>query len=258
MCNGGIPMVCPKCAFEYPDGARECPRCGVIFSKIRETTDERIRHARSGKTEIVMKHNQPGGNLAWLKERLLTVGPEDSGLMVAGRTLVYLVLLVWGACLMTSSISSNYAGESFLHLINLPFHEAGHVIFAPFGRFLQTLGGTISQCLIPFIVLCAFVLKGNPFGGAVGLWWLGENFLDIAPYIGDARAGQLLLLGGVTGSEVEDYHDWEVILTRLGWMRHDQLIAGISFGVGVALMLLSLAWGGYLLWLQFRNARNQS
>jgi len=252
-----MPMICPKCAFDQPDGAGECTRCGVIFAKIHGAADEHVLPALSPTPEDGMRGHEAGGALAWLKERVLAVGPEESGLLIAGRALVYLALVVWGARLMTSSISSNYVGESFLHLINLPFHEAGHVFFAPFGRFLQVLGGTLGQWLVPFIVLCAFVAKGNPFGGMVGLWWLGESFLDIAPYMDDARAGQLMLLGGVTGSEVEDYHDWEVILTRLGWMQHDHLIARISFGIGVALMLLSFAWGGYILWRQFKNTRNQ-
>jgi len=68
----------------------------------------------------------------------------------------------------------------------------------------------------------------------------------------DARAGQLMLLGGVTGSEVEDYHDWEVLLTRLGWLRHDHLIARVSFGIGMTLMLLSFIWGGYILYRQLK------
>jgi hypothetical protein len=159
---------------------------------------------------------------------------------------------------MSSSIQSNYVGESFLHLINLPFHEAGHVIFSPFGRLIQFLGGTLGQWLVPFIVLCAFLVKGNPFGAAVGLWWLGESFLDIAPYMDDARAGQLMLLGGVTGSEVEDYHDWEVILSSLGWLKYDHLIARISFTIGSIFMILSFVWGGYILWRQFKELKNSN
>ena len=74
----------------------------------------------------------------------------------------------------------------------------------------------------------------------------------------DARAGQLTLLGGVTGGEVEGYHDWEVILTRLNWLQHDHLIARISFTVGTILMILSLAWGGFILWQQFRHLKTES
>lgn len=251
-------MICPKCGFAQPEGHGECLRCGVIFAKVRERDYEPpLLEAPLPEIEAGPARRGPMGKLAWLKERILAVDPEESGPFVAGRALVYLVLVIWGARLMTHPISSNYVGESFLHLINLPFHEAGHIIFAPFGRFLQVLGGTLGQWLVPFIVLCAFLVKGNPFGGVVGLWWLGESFLDIAPYMDDARAGRLMLLGGVTGSEVADYHDWEVILTKLGWMRYDHFIARLSFGTGVALMLVSFAWGGYLLWRQFQYLRHK-
>jgi hypothetical protein len=97
------------------------------------------------------------------------------------------------------------------------------------------------------------MLRSNHFAVSVGLWWLGQSFMDIAPYIDDARAGQLMLLGGVTGSEVEDYHDWENILTRLGMMNYDHLIARISFGCGVVIMATALVWGGYVLYRQKRK-----
>ena len=42
-------------------------------------------------------------------------------------------------------------------------------------------------------------------------WWAGENMMDVAIYINDARALQLTLIGGQTGAEVEG-HDWEHIL----------------------------------------------
>jgi hypothetical protein len=247
-------MICPKCAYEQADGNSECRRCGVIFAKMRGDDGFRALRYEIHEHEAPVSLSAPEGAIACLKERVLTIPSGENGMMMAGRAAFYLVLLFWGGRLMTSSIQSNYVGESFLHLINLPFHEAGHVIFSPLGRFIQVLGGTLGQWLVPLIVLCAFLLKGNPFGAAVGLWWLGESFLDSAPYMNDARAGQLPLLGGVTGSEVEDYHDWEVILTRLGWLQHDHLIARISFTIGTILMLLSLVWGGFILWRQFKGA----
>jgi hypothetical protein len=248
-------MICPKCAYEQPEGTSECPHCGVIFAKIHQ----------AGESAAIIFPGIPGseggpppaktaGAISWLKDRLPTVAPEENRLFIAGRAIVYLVLIIWGWRIMSSTIQSNYAGESFMHLVNLPFHEAGHVFFSPFGRFLHVFGGTLGQWLVPFIVLCAFVVKGNPFGAVVGLWWFGESFMDIAPYMDDARAGQLMLLGGVTGSEVEDYHDWEVLLTKLGWLRYDHLIARISFGIGMAFMVLSLIWGGYIIYRQFRSS----
>jgi hypothetical protein len=249
-------MICPKCAYQQPDGAGECLRCGVIFAKVRANGEEPLPVAEAG-------HQGRGpatspadaeGILSLLKEGILSVDPDESRLFLAGRALVFLLLVVWGSRLMTSSIASNYVGESFLHLVNLPFHEAGHIIFSPFGRFIQVFGGTLGQWLVPFIVLIAFVVKKNPFGGSVALWWLGESFLDITPYMDDARAGQLMLLGGVTGSEVADYHDWEVLLTRLGWLPYDHLIARITFAIGVAFMVLSFVWGGYILLRQYRSS----
>ena len=60
---------------------------------------------------------------------------------------------------------------------------------------------------MPFVCLVTFVLKTrDPFGASVALWWSAENFMDVAPYINDARAMELILLGGFTGQEV-DAHD---------------------------------------------------
>jgi hypothetical protein len=249
-------MICPKCAFEQAEGMRECQRCGVIFAKMHEDGGVRAVLNEVPEREAIASFSTPEGALAWLKERILTIPQGENGVMVAGRVVFYLVLLIWGGRLLTSSIQSNYVGESFIHLINLPFHEAGHVFFSPFGRFLHVLGGTFGQWLVPFIALCAFLVKGNPFGAAVGLWWLGESFMDIAPYMDDARAGQLPLIGGVTGSEVEDYHDWEVILSRLGWLQHDHTIARASFTIGSIFMILSLIWGGFIVRRQIKGLKN--
>ena len=60
-----------------------------------------------------------------------------------------------------------------------------------------------------------------------------------------------MLLGGVTGSEVEDYHDWEGILSRLGMMKYDHALARVTFTIGTLTMLVAVCWGGWLLWREF-------
>jgi hypothetical protein len=97
------------------------------------------------------------------------------------------------------------------------------------------------------------ITRRNTFGGSASLWWLGQNFTDIAPYINDARALELILIGGVTGREV-DGHDWENILGTLGWLRYDHLIAHMSYTLGIVLMVVALIWGGYILHRQWKNA----
>jgi hypothetical protein len=188
-----------------------------------------------------------------IKRWLLTVEESVNPFYFAGRLLVFLLLVVWGLKFIVTPLETNYTGESLLHLINLPFHEAGHLLFMPFGRFMTILGGSLGQILMPFICLATFVLRTrDPFGGSVALWWTAENFMDVAPYIDDARAMELILLGGFTGQEA-DAHDWNNLLAMLGWLQHDHRLAQLSYGIGTALMLLALVWGALLLRLQYRR-----
>ncbi len=246
-------MLCPKCNFSQPDGSPECASCGVIFAKIKQAA-----HLPAGPEQphsAVYPAMEQGGDrfLAKLRPFLRAIGPEENRLVLASRAIAYLILLGWGVKFIATPLASDYFGQSFLHLIHLPFHEAGHIIFMPFGRFICVLGGTLGQLLIPSICIGAFLKYRNPFAASVGLWWLAESFMDVAPYANDARAGELMLLGGVTGSEVEDYHDWEVMLGKLGWLPYDHAIARVFSVIGVTLMLLALVWGGYILYRQARK-----
>ncbi|HEX5108430.1 MAG TPA: hypothetical protein VFV95_08295 [Vicinamibacterales bacterium] len=138
------------------------------------------------------------------------------------------------------------AVESLLHLPNLVFHEAGHVVFLPFGRFMTVLGGSLLQVLVPVICAGAFLLQhGNRFACAVSLWWAGENLVDLGPYIADARALQLPLIGGRTGAEVEG-HDWEYLLTTVGLMSWDVPLGRLAHFAGSVIMLAALAWAAAL------------
>jgi hypothetical protein len=137
--------------------------------------------------------------------------------------------------------------ESFLHLPDLVFHEAGHVLFLPFGRFMTVLGGSLMQFLVPVIFAGAFIRQHQPFSACVCAWWAGQNLVDLSPYIADARALQLVLLGGRTGAEVEG-HDWEYILTALGVTHLDRTIGLSAHYAGVLIMVASIATAAWLLY----------
>ena len=246
-------MVCPKCHAEQPADTVECGSCGIVFANAKTA-----RETSAGPTDVSIsaKADEAENPTLWeaTRELFLPRDGEIPPLYLAGRSLVYVVLLVWGWHFLSAPLETNYAGESFLHNINLPFHEAGHLVFSPLGRFLTVLGGTIGQLLIPPI--CTYVLlihTRDAFGAAVGLWWFAENLMDIAPYVNDARARDLMLLGGVTGKDVEDYHDWEYILGSLGWLPYDHRLAHLVQHLGIVLMLLSLAWGAASLYQQFKS-----
>jgi hypothetical protein len=138
-------------------------------------------------------------------------------------------------------------GTSFLHLVSIPFHEAGHILFSPFADLLTSLGGSLMQVLVPIACGIAFATTSfDPFGVTVMCWWAGENLLDVAIYINDARSLTLVLLGGHTGAEVEG-HDWEHILGLAGLAMHDHQIAWIVHGLGATMMLAGLLCGTVIL-----------
>lgn len=248
-------MNCPKCGAEQPDAGEICGRCGIVFEKYYKY------HPRPGDAPRPSYHPVQGvAEGSGLRGLLFPSECNGDWVTLALRTILLSVLLFWGLSLMLSSVASNTAGESFLHLVNLPFHEFGHILFRPFGSFLTSLGGTLGQLLIPAVCVGVLLVKTrDPFGASVALWWFGENFLDIAPYISDARAGQLPLVGGNFGhSAPYGFHDWEYILTESGLLHHDQSLARFSHFLGSSIMLVALIWGAvqlsrHFLWLRQRT-----
>jgi len=158
-----------------------------------------------------------------------------------GRIALIAVLVILTIRFALSPLGRAAVG-SFLHLPNLVFHEAGHVVFLPFGRFMNVLGGSLLQLVVPVVCATAFLYQhGNRFACAVSVWWAGESLVDLAPYIADARALQLPLIGGRTGAEVEG-HDWEYLLTRLGVMPWDVALGRVAHFTGIVVMIAALAW----------------
>src|SRR5437867_3531582 len=161
----------------------------------------------------------------------------------AGRVILLLLLVRWTWLFLAWPMRQDVIGASFLHLISLPFHEAGHVLFAPFGDLMTAAGGSLAQVLVPIVCLVAFLKQSaGAFGAAVMCWWTGENLLDVAMYANDARSLQLVLLGGRTGAEVEG-HDWERILQTIGLLHRDHQIANAMQFAGAVLMVIGLGWG---------------
>ena len=97
----------------------------------------------------------------------------------------------------------------------------------------------------------------DAFGAAIAVWWAGQNLIDLAPYINDARDLQLVLLGGRTGAEVEG-HDWEYLLNAMRLSHYDHAIAAVVQTVGNVTMILALAWALIIVVNQLSVLRGQS
>jgi hypothetical protein len=217
---------CPNCGAPSGDEAAECPVCGVVFAKFQR---------RAAVATLAAAATVDTGRPSAALRNPLT------GLMRAGRIALLAGLFVWTIHFARAPLGSSSA-SSVLHLPNLVFHEAGHVLFGFFGRFMTVLGGSLLQLLVPIVLAIAFLRQRNTFGAVVCTWWGGENLLDLAPYIADARSLELVLLGGKTGAEVEG-HDWEFILTQLGWLHLDRTLGVAVYRAGLVVMFGALVWG---------------
>jgi predicted membrane-bound mannosyltransferase len=109
------------------------------------------------------------------------------------------------------------------------------MLFMPFGipvlgRTMVILGGSLTQVAFPLLFVGYFLRKREDgrrrdvFAAMVCLWWSTINLLDVAIYCADSRAGELMLLDGLTGKE-SDGHDWYNLLNGWGLLEHDTAIA---------------------------------
>jgi hypothetical protein len=120
-----------------------------------------------------------------------------------------------------------------LDYVNLPVHEAGHLVFSPFGPSLGIWGGTLLQLLFPVLFFVYFAFRGETSGAAFSAFWFGESLVYSSVYIGDARAMALPLVGGGD-------HDWNIILTQLGLLRSDRDIAEAVRFLGWMVMVFAV------------------
>jgi hypothetical protein len=153
----------------------------------------------------------------------------------AGRLALTLLLAVYGF-----SILRHPEAGSLMDNVDLPIHETGHLVFSPFGEFVQFLGGTLFQLIMPTAFLGYFLKQRDRHAASVALWWIAQNFWNISVYARDARAQELPLVGG-------GEHDWAYLLGRLGWMQKDQAIGHAFWSIGVVLFLIAIAGGLFAL-----------
>ena len=242
---------CPKCGHSpLPrDQAlpAACPACGLILAKYGIASPPRAAPAGTSADE------EEGGS-PWQRVKALALHVPDKVASHAwgGRATLLAVFAAWTLWIWSDmDVARGEAGSQFLHMILLPFHEAGHyAIFRWFGDFIMTLGGTLGQHLMPIVFGVALLWKHrDPFGAAMCLWLLGFSTIDMAVYMYDAFDPKLMLLGGMTGAE-SDGHDWQNLFGDMGLLRRARGIGRFFGVVGMLVMLAALAWAAYVLKLQ--------
>jgi len=248
--------ACPKCG-HAPLPANQsapaaCPACGLILAKFGAAPHRPRRAADNAGSDALVTTSLTSHERAGIGALLLHVPDQVSKTNWIGRILALTVLSLWTLWIWRDTdIPAGEIGSNFLHIVLLPFHEAGHyAIFRWFGQFIMTLGGTLGQHLMPTVLGVALLVKRrDPFGAALFFWLLGFSVIDMGVYMYDAFDPQLQLLGGGTGAE-QDGHDWQNIFGDLNLLRHARGIGSFFGWVGKAMMLAGLAWAAWILRLQ--------
>jgi hypothetical protein len=165
--------------------------------------------------------------------------PETENLQIgADGQPVPLFVLIGGTLAATAFCIYAMASQDgflFPDHANLAFHEFGHIFFGLFGSMIGFWGGTLMQLGVPLGILIYFLMKKERAGVFFCLFWFGENMLNIAVYMHDARSLALPLVGG-------GEHDWNVILGHMKLLRHDQSIAAAVRDCGWFIMVASIVW----------------
>jgi hypothetical protein len=160
--------ICPACQHNVSEEKIKCLYCGGIFSKWTVT--------RGGSSDV------------FAEEALIYETPvpssEEIHFRIAFRGLIFLILAYYAWILL---IRRTPTFEIFLHHVDLPFHEAGHIIFSFGGKILTLMGGGIMQVLMPCLVFGHFLYRREFLGSTATLFWIGENLPDVSYYVGNAR-----------------------------------------------------------------------
>jgi hypothetical protein len=247
---------CPKCGHEHAAGDTAprdaCIACGLIFSKYLKS---RLAPAVPAAGHVRPADSEPG-LLARAQDLALHVPGEVPALHVYARTALLAALIVYGIRLAAMDIPSWELASSLLHTPMVPIHEFGHVLFAPFGEFMQLLGGSLFQAALPLIFGGVFLVKNrDPFAAAVMLWWSAVAVMDIAPYIYDAQVPQHILLSGRTGDTGS--HDFIDVLGTLGLLNKAQTVGYVVHRLGVLMLLASFGWAVWVVWRQKARMRDR-
>ena len=244
--------TCPKCQYRRQPSddvdADQCPACGLFFSKWFKNLLAEAQLSQSPRPQ------EEGSKLSLNVSKILFAPRPD---IARGDFYVYLfiwlIFFAWGIDFVWMDFQTNEIGRTWFHNVDLVFHEAGHILFMHFGWTMTIFGGSLLQVQLPFMLVIAFLTYNQDgFAASICLWWTGQSMMDVAPYIADARALILPLLGGGTGADRPGSHDWENLLKSWGLLESDIAIARAVDFIGSGILLMALAWGAYMLYVYYK------
>ncbi len=142
--------------------------------------------------------------------------------------------------------SSNSTTSGIIWYLTIGPHEIGHFVCMPFGQVPYIAGGSFWQIMFWGLLGVLVLFSRRQITGALVLWAIaGHSFINLARYIGDARARQLPLLFGM-GTES---HDWYNLLSRFNLLNADTFLAALSTLTGIIAVIAVCVAGITLAWM---------
>ncbi len=126
--------------------------------------------------------------------------------------------------------------DSFIFILdhaNLMFHEAGHPIYGILGSTLALYGGTLGQLTFPAVVAVSGWLRRHAVMAATGVVWLGQNLVNIARYVADARAQELPLIGGGEHDWAQHTQHFSAEIAQIAAAQPDAIFTFLPGGLGI-------------------------
>lgn len=130
-----------------------------------------------------------------------------------------------------------------LGLVDLGFHELGHLLSYAMPEVVTAAMGSITQVAVPVGLALYFLLvRRDLLGGGTCFAWAASSAQDVSRYVADAPYERLELIGGE--------HDLALVLgpDHLDMLGSAQTIATVVKGLGFLLLLVGLACCAAGLW----------
>ena len=149
---------------------------------------------------------------------------------VLGRIVLLCIMIYFSFQLLTQD-----PPWILLDAMNLVIHEAGHIVFMVFGKFIEILGGSLLQIIVPISFIVYFLLREDFTGTFFSIFWLGDSIINVATYMSDARVQVLpLIADGLI-------HDWNWLFTEMGMLSKAEVVGTIFFYCGAFFLIVSIA-----------------
>ena len=120
-------------------------------------------------------------------------------------------------------------------------HEGGHGVcyILPCPEFLTMANGTIFQLLFPALIGYYYYKKGSLFAAFIALFFVGFSLHYTAWYISTAHEG-LILPAHKSFLGVDAIHDFNYMLSKMGLLSYESMIAGITRFAAYLIMLVAV------------------